>query len=373
MRRIRICQLITELRPAGAERCVYELARRIDRERFEMRVACLRGGSLVDSLREAGIAVTVLGVRGKWDVLKLARLSTMLARAKIDLLHTHLFHADLAGRAAASLAGVPHLLHTVHVAEGRFRPWQFAYARAMAGCCERIVCVSNAVRDFHASRTGLPADRYLVIHNGVDAAAYARDDAERTRLRDRWAVRSGDMLVAFVGRLDQQKGVDTLLAAAEKLTGRGAIKFVIAGDGPQREMVESFVDRQGGSGCVRYLGRVDEVRAILSAADMLAMPSRWEGLPLAAAEAMAASLPIVATRVAGLSELVVDGETGLLIPPDDATSLVEAIERLAGDAALREKLGAAGRQRVIKKFSIDTNVAAHEKLYLQIVGRRRQD
>src|SRR5512140_1386762 len=108
---IRICQLITELRPAGAERCVYELARRLDPRRFEVRAIALQGGAMAEQLRAAGIETAVLGVRGKWDALKIVRLAGLLRRWEIDLLHTHLFHADLAGRMAAAMVQVPHLVH----------------------------------------------------------------------------------------------------------------------------------------------------------------------------------------------------------------------------------------------------------------------
>ena len=361
MGRIRVCELITELAPAGAERCVYELARRLDPARFEVHVAALRGGAVAEKLREAGLGVHVIGLRGKWDLPRLVRLPRLLRRIAPDLLHTHLFHADLAGRPAARLAGVPHVVHTVHVVELRFRPWRFAWARLAAGLCERIVCVSQAVRDQHARRTGLPASGYEVIPNGIDAARYARDEAARSRLRRRWGVGPDEPLAAFVGRLHEQKGVDTLLAAMDLLTERGeGLPLVIAGDGPQRGLVEASAAVR--SGRARFLGRVDDVPAVLSAADLLAMPSRWEGLPLTAVEAMAAGLPVVAARAPGLTE-VVTAEVGLLVEPDDPSALAAAMLRLARDAELRARLGETGVLRARTLFDVDRNVRAHERLY----------
>jgi len=375
MQPLRICQLITELGPAGAERCVYELARRLDRERFDVQVVALRGGAVADWLTEAGIEVSVLGVRGKWDflnLLKMVGLTELLRSRRIDILHTHLFHADLAGRPAAKLAGVPHLVNTVHVAEGRFRPWQFAYARLLCESCDRIVCVSETVREFHAKRTGLPDWRYRIIRNGVDPDAYARSDEARRRLREQWGLGEGDFLVAFVGRLDYQKGIGTLLGALSHLGARGsAIRTVLAGDGPKRGIVENFIAHgEGGSHC-RLLGHVDDVRAVLSAADVLAMPSRWEGFGLAALEAMAAGLPVVATHVPGLSEVVADGETGVLIDRNDSVALADALEVLRGDPARRRRLAAAGSERARTCFHIDDNIAAHEQLYLELASRAK--
>ena len=154
MSRIRICQMITELGLAGAERCVYEISKRLNKDRFDVQVVAMRGGKVAEWLTEAGIKVTVLGVRGKWDLFKLRRLVGLLRRERIDILHTHLFHADLAGRVGASLAAVPHLVHTVRTAEGRFRPWQFAFARLFCGSCDQIVCISRSVRDLHSRKAG---------------------------------------------------------------------------------------------------------------------------------------------------------------------------------------------------------------------------
>jgi glycosyltransferase involved in cell wall biosynthesis len=371
MRRVRICHLITDLAPAGAERCVFELARRLDKRRFEVEVAALRGGAVAGWLSQAGVPTTVLGVRGKWDALKLGGLVDLFRRRRIDIVHTHLFHADLAGRAAAWLGGSARLVHTVHVAEARFRPWQFAFARLAADRCDRIIAVSVSARDHHARHSGLPHSRYVVISNGIDPAAYSRDEASRLRLRRLWGVGGDEVLLAFVGRLDVQKGIDVLLKTMRLLAERGrAPKLVIAGDGPLRAMVQELAPGGPLAGAVRVLGFTDDVRGVLSAADIAVMPSRWEGWGLAAGEAMAASLPLIATHVAGLKDVAVDGQTALFVEKEDIAGLGRCVERLARDADLRRRLGQAGRQRVVRHFHIAKTVAAHEALYLQLVGQK---
>ena len=374
MRRLRICQLITELGLAGAERGVYELSRRLDRGRFDVRVVALRGGRIADWLAAAGIRVTVLGVRGKWDVIKLPRLTELLRRERIDLLHTHLFHADLAGRPAARAAPVRHLVHTVWTAEGRFRPWQFAYGRFMSGSCDRIVCLAESVREFHARRSGLPKQMYTVIPWGIDVKAFSRDARSRRRLRAKWSIADDDVLVAYVGRLEFYKGVDTLLAAMSHLAARGnPIHLVIAGDGSRRSIVENFISHGEGGRHTRLLGFVEDVRGVYSAADIYVMPSLWEGWGLALGEAMSARLPAVGTNVPGIRDLLVHEETGLLIEREDAVALAESIERLADDADLRERLGRAGRKRIAAEFPIDAAVAAHEALYTEVAGEAQDD
>jgi glycosyltransferase involved in cell wall biosynthesis len=308
-------------------------------------------------------------MRGKWDLLKIHALAGIFRRERFDLVHTHLFHADVAGRLAAIHAAVPHVVHSVHVAEGRFRPWQFFWARMMADVCDRIVAVSYAVRDFHSSRCGLPADRYTVIPNGIDASAYRHDPAKRHALRRRLGLTPSDILVAFVGRLDHQKGIDVLLSAASHLGARGKpIHLVIAGDGPQRSLVENFIAHGEGGRFCRWLGFYQDVQGVLSAADLFALPSRWEGFGLAAAEAMAAGLPVIATSVPGLQEVLDFGRAGAMIPSEDVITLTEAIERLSAEPAIRRSLGEVGRRRVVENYSIESNIAAHERLYEEIAG-----
>ena len=367
MKRIRVLQLITELTPAGAEKCVYELATRLDKRIFDVAVAALQGGAMVDRLEQAGVETLVLGMRGKWDIPRLTRLPGLIRRWRPDVLHTHLFHADFAGRIAALLVGGVRTVHTVHIAETRFRPWQFAFAKLAAETCEKIVAVSPSARDHHAERTGLDVDRYMVIPNGIDVDTYSRDAATRRSLRGLWSVPADEFLIAFVGRLDRQKGLDTLLEAMGILASRHhAPRLVIAGQGPQRGLLERFIAESPVGGNVMALGFTDDVPGLLSAADALVMPSRWEGFGLAAAEAMAASLPVIATGVAGLRDVVTDA-TAIIVSKDDSGALARAMEQLAEDVDLRRTLGRAGRRRVLELFNISDTIAAHDKLYRQVV------
>ncbi len=346
---------------------MYELARRLDRSRFDVHVAALRGGAVAEWLKREGIDVTVLNVRGKLDVSALLKLMNLLRREKFHLLHTHLFHADLAGRIAAKLTGAPRLVTTLHVAEGRFRPWQYAWARMTANWCDRIVCVSKAVRDHHARMSHLPLWRYKVVYNGIDTDAYAPDQRRREELRNRWGVGDDEIMVAFVGRLDYQKNLPMLLESVSRIRRvRNDIRLVIAGDGTEALILKNFLRDQ--SGLAIWLGQSDDVPGLLSAADIYVQPSRWEGLPLAPAEAMAAGLPVVATKTPGLTELIEDGASGLLIDSEDTDALTKALDKLANDPDERKRLGSAAQRRVREKFSIDANVKAHERLYESIVS-----
>jgi len=360
---------VTGLHPSGPGRRVCEIATRLDREKFEVSVVALHGGPLAETLEGSGVAVTVLRMRSKLNFTRMSKLAGLLRDFQADLVHTHQFHADFAGRPAARLAAVPNLVHTVHVAEGRFRPWQFAYARFLSGYCDRIVCVSPAVRLHHSKRSGLPDSMYTVIPSGIDAEVFTQDPADRGRLRGQWGIDDSRPVIAFIGRLDRQKGIETLLSAMSHLAGRGqAMDVVIAGDGPRRHLVENFIRYgEGGNRC-RLLGFVDDVRAVFSAADIFTTTSNWEGHPLATSEAMAAGLPVVATRAPGLGDLVTDGVTGLLADCGDTFGIAERIEQLAGDAKLRKRLGRAGRQCIVENYPVSAMVEAIEKLYMEVTS-----
>lgn len=368
--KLRICHLITDLGPAGAERSLYDLVTRLDGDRFDVQVVALRGGPVQQWLSRAGIPVTVLHLRGKWDVLRLRRLTQVLRDAQPDIVHTHLFHADLAGRPAARLAAVPHLIHTVRTAEGRFRPWQFSYARFLGGYCDRLVCISESVRRHHKLHSGVPAHKYTVIHNGVDVARFRRDSAARKRLRKEWGIPAGHVVVGYVGRLAPEKGIDILLSAISHLGARGEpVNVVIAGQGPRQHMVENFIRYgEGGKQC-RMLGFVQDVPSLLSAVDVVVVPSRWEGFGLSAAEAMAAGLPVIASDVGHLQDMIVHGETGLLVERGDVVAISEAIGSLAEDADGRKRLGAAAKKHVTSTYPIEATVSAHEALYTDVAGQ----
>ncbi len=208
----------------------------------------------------------------------------------------------------------------------------------------------------------------MVIANGVDV----------NRFRPRSVGEEADAPVRFiyVGRLEPVKGVDLVLQAATLLRsalpgGAPAWSLTLAGDGSQRAALEAQAHALGLADRVRFLGTRQDVANLLSSNDVLVLPSRWEGMPNVALEAMACGLPVIATAVGGTPEVVAHRETGILVPPEQPLALAQAMAVLLADASLREKMGQAGRRRVETEFSIDTAVARTEALYRELLAKPR--
>jgi glycosyltransferase involved in cell wall biosynthesis len=273
-----------------------------------------------------------------------------LAEASPDVVHVHAgigWEGHAAARAARE-AGVRAVIRTEHLPDLiRKADERVAYAAGIADV-HRIVCVSAGVAASHLD-AGAPSDRMRVVRNGIVPVAPTRD-AERHRAD--LGIAADAPLAVTVGRLTAQKGYDTLLEAIPAILARvPSARFVWIGDGPLWDDLVEAVGAAGLRDIVRMIPSSDDVPGLLAAADLLVLASRFEGLPLVALEAMAAGLAVVGTRVVGLEEAVVDGVTGLLVPPDDPAALAEAVATGLGDADLRVAWGAAGRDLQAREFT----------------------
>lgn len=359
---LNVLQLIPTLDRSGAEKQMVLLAKGLPKDRFRVEVAALtRLGPLEAELREAGIPVTLIGKPLKIDPWALWRLTRFLARKRFDVVQTWVFAANAYGRVAASWARVP----VVVTAEMAVDLWKnrghLAIDRALAHRCDMVVGNSLAVVEFYR-QAGLPERRLMMIHSGI--AATEPPVVDRGAMRAEFGWPADAPVALFAGRLVPQKGVDVLVRALDLLRHvRPALRTLIVGAGPLRDALEETAHAFALDDAARFLGHRDDVPQLLAAADLLVLPSRYEGLPNVVLEAMAYRKPVVATAAPGTTEVVRDGETGLLVPVDDVNALARAIRTLVDDPALRDRLGTAGRAWMERAFGVDEMVARFAALY----------
>jgi starch synthase len=309
-----------------------------------------------------------------------ADLSMTAAVAGADVVHSHTWYANLAGHLAATLYGIPHVL-TVHSLEP-LRPWkaeQLGGGYALSSWCERvaiesaaaIIAVSSGMRaDVLATYPSLAAERVHVIRNGIDSDEYAPDPD--TGVLDKHGIDPGRPTVAYVGRVTRQKGLPVLLRAAELLEPE--VQLVLcAGQADTAELgaeVTGLVGhlRESRSGVVWLDGMLPktEVIQILSHATVFACPSLYEPLGIVNLEAMACGTPVVGSSVGGIPEVVLDAQTGLLVPPGDHVLLAEALASLLGDQARAAAMGELGRQHVAAEFSWASVAGQTAALYTEL-------
>lgn len=275
-----------------------------------------------------------------------------LVQAQADLVHAH-------GLRAAWVAALAHcrrpfpLLFTAHNAVGRSLPTRLAVS-FISRRCTKIVAVSSAVAESLVAN-GADRAKMVVIPNGIAVDHFAVDAQTRTDARRTFSLSEKTFVVAAAARFSVEKGLDLLLKAA---ASRPGMRFLIAGDGPLFAALSKGLPPN-----VQLLGRLGDVRPLLAAADVFAVPSRREGQGIAALEALAAGLPIAAARVGGLAEMLTDGETALLVPADDSVALAAALSRLQSDPRLRRTLSANGTRLVHSRYRLEEMLAALVSLY----------
>lgn len=368
-RRRRLLLLTTELLPAGAERVVHDLAVGLDPARWQVVVGSLRSpggehGAVADALVARGIHVVPLRLRAKLDLPRALGLLGLLRRFRPHLLHAHLFHANLAARLLGRPGGT-RVISTHHVVERRRLPARFLLERLTAGLDDATVCVSEAVARFAHAQLGARADRLRVIVDGVDLDRFAAREPGPARAA--LGLPATGLLVGGVGRLDPQKGWDVLLRATPGLfQAHPGLRVVIAGQGPEEGPLRRLAGQLGLLERVSFLGWRPDPERVLAALDLVAIPSRWEGFGLVAAEALAAGRPVVASAVDSLPEVL--GEAAALVPPNDPAALGQALAALLADPARRAALAAAGPSRAAR-FGLPAMLAAYQELYEELLRR----
>ncbi|MGB1891368.1 MAG: glycosyltransferase family 4 protein [Candidatus Latescibacterota bacterium] len=368
---IRICHIVTRLAVRGVPRQVLDIAEGLDRDRFQ--VSVLTGhsepdeGDLWDEARQRGIDVTRIEalrrpVNWRRDGAALFQIYQYLRHHPCDIVHTHIAKAGLLGRLAARLVDIPSVLHTYHGV-----PNEWIGDRVSARCfvgLERwaaartdvLVAVSESVRrEMNAMHVG-STSCWRVIRNGVSSLFLSEPPSDA-------AERSGAQLLA-VGSLTQEKGYDVLLRALPTIaSSHPEVELVLIGDGPLKSSLQMLANDLGIASRVQFAGVVADVRPWLRKATLLVAPSLNEGLGMAVVEAMAMGCPVVASKVGGLVEVVVHGETGFLVQPGSVPPLANQVIDLLNSPERRARLGLEGRRHAQAHFARDRPIAQLQDIY----------
>jgi glycosyltransferase involved in cell wall biosynthesis len=336
----------------GQEKLLAELARLADRTRFLLRFVSLGSRGVVgDDIERLGWTVTPLELPSGLRPSLFVKLVHIIRRWRPDVVHTHDPRALFYAASAAALTRVSLLINTRHGKDFGATPRQLAIGRRLARLVHGYVCVSDDVMA-QCLAEGIARERLITIKNGIDLDRFAFMGPRR------------DGPIVAVARLSPEKDIANLIrATAVAASLVPGLRVEVAGAGPCLEGLQRLAADLGVEGCIAFLGAVSDVSGVLARARALVLPSRSEGIPLTVLEAMASGLPVVATRVGGLPEVVADRLTGLLVPPADPAALAAAVVQMWNDPIACDGMGRAGRRRAEELFDVRRMVREYEALY----------
>jgi glycosyltransferase involved in cell wall biosynthesis len=374
MEKLRIMEMIDKPSLGGGQTALLLLAENLDRSRFEVIISSGGDGPLAEEARRNGITYIPVSLGKRLSLRPLKEIAAALREHKIDILHTHGGIAGLYGRSAARRARTPavvHTLHGIHYLHYRnpFMRWLYVLLeRRYSRSTDRLILVCQSdLRQARRYRLA-PEEKMTVILNGTDVRPkLGADDIFRRKNELGWP--PGRPVVGTVARLHRQKGVASLLRAAPKiLSAFPEARIAVVGDGPQGGSLRREAQRLGLEGRLLFLGERKDAASVMALFDIFVLPSLWEGLPFVLVEAATLGKPVVATAVDGVPEMLEDGKTGLLVPPNDPSALAEAVIRLLRDKDEARRLGQTARTLVPPRFPLRRMIDQTQNLYFDVLG-----
>lgn len=357
----RVAHVTFDLDVGGQEKLLVEFAKHADRTRFDLRFLSIGGrGALGGDIEGEGWPVETFGAPTGLHPGLIPRLAASFRRRRPAVVHTHDMRALFYAAPAARLARVPWVVHSRHGLDVHATRRQVFVFRQLSRLVDRFVCVSEEVAALSRAQ-GVAPGRIRTVLNGIDL--------------DRFRFVGPDPAgpVVTVARLSPEKDIANLVRAVAITAGRAPnLRVEVAGGGPCLEDLDRLADELGVADRIAFLGNIQDVSAVLRRARLFVLSSRSEGIPLSVLEAMARGLPVVATRVGGLPEVVVDGVTGRLVPPEEPCAMSEAILGIWDRPEKGIRMGRAGRERVEQHFEVRRMVAEYESLYLEPLSRRNK-
>lgn len=379
MEKIRILEMIDKPFLGGGQINLLSLARNLDKAKFDVSVCSQVGGALEEEVKKNQIKFfPVTFNRRKWRKT-IREISFILRNQKIEILHTHGGVAGLFGRWAAHKSGMPvivHTLHGIHYLHYRNVFLKFVCVfleRYFSRFTDALIFVSGGDRKEAKKYKLAPIKKMALIKNGIDFSKYKNIKANNKVNRViKLNLEPSAPVVGTVARLHRQKGLIYLFKAAKKIQQAfPKIKILIVGQGPLRKKLEKAVKRLNIEQWLRFMGERKDIPELLSLFDVLVLPSLWEGLPYVLLEAAALAKPVVATDVSGTREIIINGETGILVPPKNHDKLAQAIISLLKDREYALRLGGMLKKEICPVYTLSRMVEETERLYLELYKKKR--
>ena len=375
--KIKILFIITSSGIGGAEKILYYTATGLDYNKYDISVCSLKNkGEIARALEKQGIEVCCLHMGGRESflgclssIIALIRLFPYLVRIRPTIVHSFLFRANILARIAGYLTGIPIIISSVRVMGGEKK--YFHYVEMITSfMVDHYVTVSESVKRYIIDKSKISAEKISVIYNGVNIKS--QDNSYEQNPKMPFKIEDKDRILMTVGRLHKQKGHCYLIQAVSKVRKEFPnVKLLVTGEGEEENNLKKLVKTLDLMNEVIFAGLSSDIERILPMAELFILPSLWEGLPNALLEAMAAGKPVVATKVGGIPEIVVHGETGVLIPPRDTDALAIAIIDLLQNRLKAKDMGEAARIRAGKRFSIYKMIEKTENLYQELLKEKQ--
>jgi len=378
--RLKILFVIDGLEFGGGERGFVQLAAGL-RDRFDILVASSPGGQFEDKIRKLGIKFYPIQLIKRASFKAILQIRDLILSQNIDLLHSQGARADFFSRIAGRLAGLPCILCTVQMPIegfdiGPLRKVIYLFMdRVSERYVEQFIVVSNSLKRLMVKERGIPDQKVSRIYNGIELDEYMPNGKEirsqKSEVRRKFEVAKDAPVIGAIGRMVWQKGFEYLIEAVPSIIqGFRKAKVLIVGEGPQKKELEALGERLKVKEKLIFTGFRSDIRDILSAVDLLVIPSLLEGFPMVTLEAMAMAKPIVATNIDGITEQITNGENGILVPPRDPAALATAVIKLLGDKKSAQQMGIAARGKVEQEFSVERMVSETEKVYMALLQTR---
>lgn len=368
MKKIRVLHCIETVASGGVEQLRLSIFKFLDKNKFEHRLVCTSiGGELPDQIREAGVIIHQVGpFLHPFQFRKHYKVRQIIREFKPQIIHGAVFEGNTMAFFGSIFTCVPVTI-LEETSDPQNRSWKAnAFLYFISSQAQKVIAISESVRTYLTEQAGIKGSKTITIPNGVHVDRIITN-SEEIKLK---YFHSNELIIGFVGRIrDDHKRVSDLVQAVKQLNHPN-IKLLIVGNGPDRLFIEDLVKSEGLEFQTLFVGYQGNTSAFYSIMDILCVPSAREGFGLVAVEGMLHKLPVVATSVGGLKEIVIDGTTGFLVPPKSPEYLAEKLQKLIHDPAIRKQFGEAGYQRAMTHYTAERYCRDIEKLYLDLLAEK---